>query len=331
MATKFRDLVIFASELKSTREGMTKKEMLKRGIELGLFRRGGTIRTIDRWLAELKAVFNFKINSYVKFEDKNQRRYKVLDFPNEVINLSQEERTGLEILKESLTDENHKNAITKVLATQQPLSNQVLNDLSELIDNTSYASQIAPRSKVDNQYMQIVEEAIKGYTKIRFKYRSANAEKSTIQEVSPIGLIFSRFGYLVAFYRSKTPIVYRLDLLQKVEATDKPSDRDEEFNFQEWSEQSFGIFHGDKTFRAEIRFSKKVAHSVKNINFHSSQQMRVNKDKSITLIVICKGMRELIYELLNPLYFGEFKIIQPVELQRAYQDYLTSSLDAIEV
>ena len=64
----------------------------------------------------------------------------------------------------------------KVLATQQPLSNQVLNDLSELIDNTSYASQIAPRSKVDNQYMQIVEEAIKGYTKIRFKYRSANAE-----------------------------------------------------------------------------------------------------------------------------------------------------------
>ena len=273
MATKFRDLVIFASELKSSREGMTKKEMLKRGIELGLFRRGGTIRTIDRWLAELQADFNFKITSYVKFEDKNQRRYKVLDFPNEVINLSQEERTGLEILKESLTDENHKNAITKVLATQQPLSNQVLNDLSELIDNTSYASQIAPRSKVDNQYMQIVEEAIKGYTKIRFKYRSANAEKSTIQEVSPIGLIFSRFGYLVAFYRSKIPIVYRLDLLEKVEATDKPSDRDEEFNFQKWSEQSFGIFYADKTFRAEICFSKKVAHSVKNINFHSSQQI----------------------------------------------------------
>ena len=287
---------------------MTKKEMLKRGIELGLFRRGGTIRTIDRWLAELQADFNFKITSYVKFEDKNQRRYKVLDFPNEVINLSQEERTGLEILKESLTDENHKNAITKVLATQQPLSNQVLNDLSELIDNTSYASQIAPRSKVDNQYMQIVEEAIKGYTKIKFKYRSANAEKSTIQEVSPIGLIFSRFGYLVAFYRSKIPIVYRLDLLEKVEATDKPSDRDEEFNFQKWSEQSFGIFHGDKTFRAEIRFSKKVAHSVKNINFHSSQQMRVNKDKSITLIVICKGMRELIYELLNPFILESSKL-----------------------
>ena len=32
-------------------------------------------------------------------------------------------------------DENHKNAISKVIATQQPLSNQVLNDLSELIDN----------------------------------------------------------------------------------------------------------------------------------------------------------------------------------------------------
>jgi len=59
--------------------------------------------------------------------------------------------------------------------------------------------------------------------------------------------------------------------------------------------------------------------------------MGVNKDKSITLIIICKGMRELIYELLNPLYYGEFKIIQPVDLQKAYQDYLSSSLDAIEV
>ena len=59
--------------------------------------------------------------------------------------------------------------------------------------------------------------------------------------------------------------------------------------------------------------------------------MGVNKDKLITLIIICKGMRELIYELLNPLYYGEFKIIQPVELQKAYQDYLSSSLDAIEV
>ena len=59
--------------------------------------------------------------------------------------------------------------------------------------------------------------------------------------------------------------------------------------------------------------------------------MRVNKDKSITLIVKYKCITELIYELLNPLYFGEFKIIQPVELQKAYQDYLTNSLDAIEV
>ena len=59
--------------------------------------------------------------------------------------------------------------------------------------------------------------------------------------------------------------------------------------------------------------------------------MGVSKDKSITLIIICKGMRELIYELLNPLYYGESKLIQPVDFQKAYQDYLSSSLDAIEV
>ncbi len=54
---------------------------------------------------------------------------------------------------------------------------------------------------------------------------------------------FSRFGYLFAFYRSKIPIFYRLDLPEKVEEIDKPKDRYEEFNFQKWSEQSFGIFH----------------------------------------------------------------------------------------
>ena len=64
--------------------------------------------------------------------------------------------------------------------------------------------------------------------------------------------------------------------------------------------------------------------------FNPIIKTRENKDKSITLIIICKGMRELIYELLNPLYYGEFKIIKPVELQREYQKYLTGSLNAIE-
>ena len=107
MAIKFRSLIIFASELKSSRNGMTKKEMLKRCQELGLLGRG-SIRTIDRWIEELKLNFNFEITSHLYADDKNQRRYKVTNFPNEIFSLSQEERTGLEILKESLSDENHK-------------------------------------------------------------------------------------------------------------------------------------------------------------------------------------------------------------------------------
>ena len=134
---------------------------------------------------------------------------------------------------------------------------------------------------------------------------------------------------MVAYYLSKKPIIYRLDLLENVESTDIPSNRDEKFNFRKWSEQSFGIFHGDNIFKAEIKFSQKVAHSVKNITFHSSQTIRENKDKSITLIIICKGMREFIHELLNPLYYGEFKIIKPVELKKEYKKYLTDSLNAI--
>ena len=330
MATKFRDLVIFASELQSSRIGMTKKEMIKRCQELGLLGSKASIRTIDRWIDQLKYEFDLNISSHVYEADKLQKRFKIAAFPSMLYALTELERTGLEILKESLTDDIHKQAISKVLASQQPLSNRVLGDLTELIDNTSYASQISPRQKVNNKYMKMVEEAIKGYTKIRFKYRSQNSSKTTLQEVSPIGLIFSRFGYLVAFYFSKKPIIYRLDLLENVESTDIPSDRDEEFNFRKWSEQSFGIFHGDNVFKAEIKFSKKVAHSVKNITFHASQTIRENKDKSLTLIIICKGMRELIYELLNPLYYGEFKIIKPVELQREYQKYLTGSLSAIE-
>ena len=33
-------------------------------------------------------------------------------------------------------------------------------------------------------------------------------------------------------------------------------------------------------------------------------------------------MKELIYELINPLYYGKLKTIHSIKLQKAYQDYL---------
>ena len=73
---------------------------------------------------------------------------------------------------------------------------------------------------------------------------------------------------------SEKPIIYRLDLLQDVQETDKVGVRPLTFNFKEWCAESFGIFHGDKMIDVEIEFSPKVSERASKITFHQFQKMK---------------------------------------------------------
>lgn len=91
---------------------------------------------------------------------------------------------------------------------------------------------------------------------------------------------------------------------------------------EEWSEQSFGVFHGDALWDIKLRFSKEVANRAEKVQFHASQKMVKQKDGLLIMFLKCRGHRELIWELLHPDWLGYVKIESPERLKEKYSEQL---------
>ena len=321
MAKKLRELLLLAIDLQSSSIGLTKSEIIEKCNERGF---SPSKRTIERWLADLNEL-GLNVEKYkVDTDHHNINRYNIKNLPSSLMNLSEIERSSLERLSLRLNDQTEKKAISKIVASQNSVSKAILNDMTELINNTYYAGLITPKIIVDEDSMSKIENAIKGLEIIKFEYQSEDTEKNNIVEVKPLGLLFGRFGYLICMSYKKEPMTYRLDLITNVQLTENLFEKPKDFNFKEYAKNSFGVFQGDKIINAKIWFDKSIADRVQKINFHPSQIFTKNKDKSVTLSLLCSGHRELIWEILHPDYLGLIKIIGPKEFIDEAKKYLST-------
>ena len=69
---------------------------------------------------------------------------------------------------------------------------------------------------------------------------------------------------------SRGAAIYRLDLLEDVQAINTPFEPNPYFNFKTWASESFGIYHSDELIKVKLRFLKAVASRAAKITFHSS-------------------------------------------------------------
>ena len=322
MSIKFRDLMLFATDLQSSSIGLTKQQLIEKTLERGY---KISSRTCDRWLKDLEDL-GLKIDdTKSEVEHFNTKVYKLRGLP--LMHLDEQERSSLEryLAEKNVdanTDKNVRTAISKILATQEPLTKTILHKTQELIEQTAHTGNIQPRMEINETQIAIIEKAIQLQQKITFKYKTQTSKRATQTTTMPLGLLFGRFGYLVCLGMSEKPIIYRLDLLQDVKETDKVGVRPLTFNFKKWCTESFGIYHGDKMINVEIEFSPKVSERASKIKFHPSQKMKFWRDKTLRLSMRCKGWREIIHEVLHPDYLGEIKIIQPQELKDEFKDYI---------
>ena len=67
-----------------------------------------------------------------------------------------------------------------------------------------------------------------------------------------------------------------------------------------------------------IEFDTVVSQRAEKIKFHSSKQVSKKKDGLIAMTFICKGWKELIYEIMHSVWLSHIKIKEPKELK----DYL---------
>lgn len=232
--------------------------------------------------------------------------------------LNGSERSDLERLLLTLDDREAKSGLMKLLSREKPLNISAIYDLSELVERDANVGRIGPQNIISKEIREIVDEAIKGFQKISFVYR----DEPTARTVSPAGILFARFTYLVGFDEAQTPKTFLMDLIADPSLLDEMVETPEGWDFKRWSRQSFGVFHGDVATSVSLLFDADIASRVKKVQFHHSQQMFEQNDGSIFVKLYCCGHSELLYELMHPDWAGRVRIIDPPELVEQLEEYL---------
>ena len=324
-----RHLMSLVVILKGRSVGLTYKEMQeefrwKEGIDV-------SVRNLQRMLATIRDDLGLEDELVEMESDYHHREKKFLirELPQYMVKLDGREQVAIETHIKELEGGTLREALTKVVAGQEPLSVLYTNDLERLVEQTSHAGKAQPTAQYDPDQMRDIETAIIGNIELSFKYRSQGAKKALPRQVRPIGVVYNRFAYLIAATGNREAVSYRMDMLQDVKMTDVSFTPKEGFNFKDWVRESFGVYHGDELLKIQLRFSSDVAERASKITFHPTQEQRRQRDGSLIVKMQCRGHRELIWELMHPDWLGFVQIESPDRLKEEYAEQLERARTAV--
>ena len=326
---KLRELLRLTTELQASSYGLTYEQIRDR---LGHAGHRPSLRSVQRMMETLRVDLDMDVKEWVLDADHHlTKRFRIDNLPSAALALDTGETAELKRHLATLPDGLLSQALTKVIAGANQLSGNIKAQLDELIERTAYTASFSPRSAISKDKMSLIEKAIEGRTQLKFNYRAKKASTTAIRSVKPLGLLFGRFGYLCAATGTRDAAIYRLDLLEDVEATDISFEPKIGWDFKQWASESFGVYHGDELINVKLRFSKAIASRAEKITFHHSQKITRGRSGSLVIELRCRGHRELIWEMLHPDWLGEVKIEQPTQLRDEYRAQLEKAKSAVAV
>lgn len=311
--TKLRDMMDLALELQASSLGLT--------IDQLMARTGRSRKTVERMLQGLMDIGLEMEPSRLESDHHLTKRWRLrADMPGTLLALQSHERGALERHLQTLPEGAPTRALAKLLGAQKPLSNHLAIDAEELINRTAHIGRTGPRTQADEAQMSIFERAIQGFEKLELLYRAQGRRRASWRTVDPLGLLFGRFGYLVAA-RGDITVTYRLDLIEAVRPTGIIFEVPADWNMKDWAADSFGIYHGDDILDIRLRFTGEAAKRAEKVRFHPSQKMRRIRG-ALLVDLRCQGHRELIHELCHPDWLGQVQIETPDSFRAEFNDYL---------
>ena len=311
--TQLRDMLDLAFELQTSSLGLT--------IDQLMARTGRSRKTMERMLQGLAEIGLEVELSRLESDHHLTKRWRLrATLPSTLLALQPHERAALERHLQTLPEGTTTRALAKLLGNQKPLSNHLAIDEEELSSRTAHIGRTGPRTQADEAQMAIYERAIQGFEKLELLYRAQGRPRASWRIVDPLGLLFGRFGYLVAA-RGDIKVTYRLDLIDDVRPTGLIFEAHTDWNMKDWAADSFGIYHGDDILEVRLLFTGEAAKRAEKVRFHPSQKMSRSRG-GLVVQLRCQGHRELIHEICHPDWLGQVQVLAPDSLRAEFNEYL---------
>ncbi|GHF12557.1 WYL domain-containing protein [Kordiimonas sediminis] len=276
-------------------------------------------RTAQRIVRGLETVFPQL--EQLEGEDREYRWRLPAGSLNGFLNIEAEEVAALEIAAVQLTTSGRQVEAEKLNSLEQKLRvalrsdvrRRIEPDLEVLMQAEGLIAIPGPKRAIPAQTVKTIRQAIMAGTRILIRYRKREGEEADYK-LDPYGFLYGHRHYLIAFkpeggedYVRK----FRLGDILSVTLLNEPFTRLNDFNLQEYSDQSFGVF-ADGPFDAEWLFTKEAADTAADYVFHPSQTIARNQNGSLTVKFRAGGLQEMAWHLV---IWGEnVEVIKPVEL-----------------
>ena len=206
----------------------------------------------------------------------------------------------------------------EVLCKSKKLS--VEEEIESILKTEFVVNKQKSNYKIDLDVLNRLTDGIRGAYKVKLKY-TKNGE-TTQRTLLPLGLVSKDKTYLIARKDGDSEekiATYSLHKISDVHVTSQPFDR-KNFDLQEYSNRSFGIWQDEQPMEVELLFDKTVAEDVVCYKFHPTQKFTKQKDGSVKVQFTAGGKREIIWHLFT--WGNTVKILSPKELKDYYRDYL---------
>ncbi|MBQ8476310.1 WYL domain-containing transcriptional regulator [bacterium] len=277
---------------------------------------------IKRWGFKGRAVnlYNFNADNIADLENIKEL-CKINNLSNKIDVLNK--------IIESIKSANNPNLIT------------LENDLESLMECEGYALRQGASFKIDNKILSTIRTAFKSMKKLEFSYQARDyydineknlagfrvqkglkPKKMVIAE--PLGILYGEKHYLVAKNNDKIK-QFLLHRISDIKILDEYFTPDSDFNFKEWANTSFGIFH-DELMNVKLKFKKEIAPDVMKYNFHPTQQIKQQKNGAVIVTFTSSGIKSILWNIFK--WGTNVEIVAPRELKVKYIDMLNTILSA---
>lgn len=270
--------------------------------------------------------------------------------PVNLFNFNSDDIADLENIKELCKINNLSDklpVLNKVIESIKSANNPNLttleNDVEALMECEGYAIRQGANFSVDEQILSTIRNAIKSMKKLEFSYQAKDyydineknlagyriqkglKPKKTIV-VEPLGILYGERHYLVAKNDGKIK-QYLLHRISNIKILDEYFTPDSNFDFREWANASFGIFH-DKPVKVKLKFKKEIADDVMKYNFHPTQQIKQQKNGAVIVTFTSSGTKSILWNIFK--WGTNVEIVEPKIIKQEYIKMLQTIIYSIQ-
>ena len=157
-------------------------------------------------------------------------------------------------------------------------------------------------------------EAIRERRKVNMAYNSFSSGKREQHRLSPYAVLFRKHAWYVIGHteRSNQILTFRINRIHTLFISYLPYTIPEDFSVQKYMEKSWDFRLGPET-HIVIEFAARIAPLIREVDWHSTQQIHENADGGLRFEATVAGWLEVGWWVLG--WGDEAEVIEPKELR----------------